>query len=187
MAGIAWSWYMAFRLLVAVAADILRGLLPIGVAACTGCALVSPYQCDGVVWKLCFLEASWCVALLAGGSIMRIPGWLVAVGTLSVYSRAQPLMAIKTPCFSVSTNQGQWVHGCFHLCPRLGGLVAGVALHGWHWRVGREVAGIAVSKFTIELPGLVAVETDSHGANDITSDWVKAVTDSAVTVTARYI
>lgn len=77
---------MAYRLLVAVAADILRGLLPLGMAACTGHTLVSPYQCDRVVWKLCFLEASWCVTLLARGSIVSISGWLVAVGTVSFCS-----------------------------------------------------------------------------------------------------
>lgn len=65
--------------------------------------------------------------------------------------------------------------------------MAGVALRGWHRCVSREMASIAVSEFTIELPRIVAVETDSHRANEITSDWVKAVTDGPVTITARHI
>ena len=48
------------------------------------------------------------------------------------------------------------------------------------------MASVTVAQLAVELPFLVAIQADAHGADDFPAYWIEAVTDPAVAVTTGY-
>jgi hypothetical protein len=179
---------MALGPIVAFAALLGRRLLPVAVAAFTRCILVGAEEGSGMLAgrQPGLPKAGWRMARLACPTIV-IAGRLVAISARRVATRLHwqaVSMTCKAGNLCVAALQYHWVVAGADLSPGLGGLVACAARNGWCWLVWAYVAGIAVGKVGAELPFLVAVEADGHGADELATNWVKAVAHAAVAVAA---
>jgi len=97
-----------------------------------------------------------------------------------------PAMALETICIGVKTYELHRVHAKLCLLPCVTGHVAVLARHDSGKIVRADVAGVAVAEpgFQVALP--VAIQTDLHGADDVSGNRIEPVSYLTVAITAQH-
>jgi hypothetical protein len=169
----------------------IKAAVPIKVTACTGnlemLALVLIPVLGMSIPALSYHLPS-AAGVVAIGAIAVAPFLMprgMAVGAEVVQSlKVGILVTMEASCLAMLARQLDRVDAQVHVRPNLGGGVTVVAGQRHGHIVRSEVAGVTVGHLDFQLPLLVAIQADGHGAEHFTRNRVEAVTDAPVAVAA---
>jgi hypothetical protein len=144
---------------------------------------VSTFKGNSVLISLDLLEADGGMTILALGSIVVETGRLVAVCT-QASGLCRKCVAGHAIYLSMCPGEIEHMGSGQYRGPLFRGLMAGSAHQGCRLGVRGDVACITIGERAVQLTGDVAVQADTHRADDLSAHRVEPMSRGAMAVTA---